>query len=408
MRERGRRVVITGMGAVTPLGPDAAGTWSAMRDGRSAIGPIRGIDASGLRFPVAAEVAGFDPQRHFDEKRLPLLDRVSQFALVAAREAIRQSGIDFSPGGVGENTAVVIGTGIGGEHSHDEASRRIYRDNNPRLPPMTIIRLMANAPASQVSIEHGLRGPSFAATSACASAAHALAQSYHMVRDGIAEAAVAGGSEACLCFGVIKAWESMRILADDTCRPFCRQRHGLVLGEGAAVFVLETLEHARARGAEIFAEFAGAGMSADAADVVFPSDAGAALAIRRALADAGMDADEVDYVNAHGTGTPANDPAETRAIRMALGARADRIPVSSTKSVHGHALGAAGAIELVAVIGAMREGVVPPTANFLDPDPECDLDYVPNQARAAPVRAALSNSFAFGGLNCVLALRRAP
>jgi len=403
-----QRVVITGMGAVTPLGHTAAATWSAMREGRVAIGPITSMSRDGLRFGIAAEVQGFDPLAHFDEKKLILFDRVSQFALVAAREAIAQSGIDFSADDLGENTAVVIGTGIGGEQTHDEASRRLYGENNPRTHPLTIVRLMANAPACQISIEHKLTGPAFATSSACASANHALAQAFHMVRSGVADAAVAGGTEACITLGVIKAWEAMRVMADDTCRPFSKQRHGMVLGEGAGVFVLETLERARQRGATILAEFIGAGMSADAGDIVLPSEAGMAKAIQRALADGALGTAEVDYINAHGTGTPGNDPTESKAIRRVFGAHADRLAVSSTKSMHAHALGAAGAIELVATIGALREGVAPPTMNFLDPDPECDLDYVPNAARELPVRAALSNSFAFGGLNAVLALRRAP
>jgi len=403
-----RRVVITGMGAVTPLGLTAPATWAGMREGRSAIGPIASLPREALRFGIAAEVRDFDPLKHFDEKKLILLDRVSQLALVAAREAIAQSGIDFAHDGIGENTAVIIGTGIGGEQTNDEASRRMYAENNPRLHPLTIVRLMANAPACQVSIEHGLHGPSFATVSACASANHAIALAFHMVRSGVASAAVTGGSEACITLGAVRAWEAMRVLADDTCRPFSKQRRGLVLGEGAAVFVLEALEDAERRGATILAELSGAGMSADAGDIVFPSDAGAALAMRRALADAALAPGDVDYINAHGTGTPANDPTETRAIRQTFGEHADALAVSSTKSMHGHALGAAGAIELVATIGALRDSVVPPTANFIDPDPACDLDYVPNVAREMPVRAALSNSFAFGGLNAVLALRRAP
>ena len=402
------RVVITGMGAVTPLGLTAGDSWAAMREGRCAIGPITTLPRESLRFGIAAEVQGFDPLAHFEEKRLILLDRFSQFALVAAREAIAQSGIDFSAAGIGENTAVVIGTGIGGEQTHDAASRRLYAENNLRTHPLTIVRLMANAPASQISIEHKLTGPAFATSSACASSNHALAQAFHMVRSGVADAAVAGGTEACITLGAILAWEAMRVMADDTCRPFCKQRHGMVLGEGAGVFVLETLENARRRGATILAEFVGAGMSADAGDIVFPSEAGAAKAIQRALADGGLAPQDIDYINAHGTGTPGNDPTESKAIRRVFGAHADKLAVSSTKSMHGHALGAAGAIELVAAIGALRDGVVPPTMNFIDPDPECDLDYVPNAARAMDVRAVLSNSFAFGGLNAVVALRHAP
>jgi nodulation protein E len=399
------RVVITGMGAVTPLGNSAPATWKSLCEGRSAIAPITTLPREALRFGIAAEVRDFDPLAHFEEKRLILLDRVSQLALVAAREAIAQSGVDFSHEDLGENTAVVIGTGVGGEQTHDAASRRLYGENNPRLHPLTIVRLMANAPACQISIEHALRGPAFATVSACASSNHAIAQAFHMVRSGVADAAVTGGTESCITLGTMKAWEAMRVLADDTCRPFCKQRRGLVLGEGAAVFVLETLENAQRRGAVILAEITGAGMSADAGDIVYPSEAVAAKAMQRALADAGLAPENIDYINAHGTGTPANDPTETRAIRRTFGAHADALAVSSTKSMHGHALGAAGAIELVAVIGALRDGVIPPTVNFVDADPECDLDYVPNTAREMRARAALSNSFAFGGLNAVLALR---
>jgi nodulation protein E len=401
-----RRVAITGMGSINALGHDAGATWTAMRAGRCAIGPIENIPVDLLNARVAAEVRGFDPLAHFDARRLALLDRVSQFALVAAREAIAQSGLDFRADGRGERTACIIGTGIGGENTRDEQSRRFYADNNPRVHPLTIVRLMANAPACQITMEHGLTGPAFAVVSACASANHALAQAFEMVRSGKVDFAVSGGSEACITVPTVKAWEAVRVTADDTCRPFCKQRRGMVLGEGAGIFVLEEFEHARRRGATILAEFAGAGMSSDAGDIVLPSADGAARALAAALADARLAPADVGYINAHGTGTPANDPTETKAIRRVFGAHADALAVSSTKSMHGHALGAAGAIELVAVIGALREGVVPPTANFIDPDPDCDLDYVPNVAREKQLSAALSNSFAFGGLNAVVALRR--
>jgi nodulation protein E len=401
-----RRVVVTGMGAISALGHDARSTWQAMREGRSGIGPIVNVATDLTLVKIAAEVRGYDATRHFDAKRLQFLDRVTQFALLAAREAIAQSGLEFRASGLGERTACIIGTGIGGETTHDEQARRFYGDRNPRVHPLTIVRLMANAPACQITIEHGLTGPAFAVVSACASANHAMAQAFDLVRSGRVDVAITGGAEACLTVPTIKAWEAVRITADDTCRPFCKQRRGMVLGEGAGIFVLEEYEHARRRGAPMLAEFAGAGLSADAGDIVLPSETGAARALAAALRDAGLDAEAIDYINAHGTGTPANDPTETRAIRRVFGAHADRLAVSSTKSMHGHALGAAGAIELVAVLGALGEGVIPPTVNFLDPDPECDLDYVPNVAQERPVRAALSNSFAFGGLNAVVALRR--
>ncbi|HZX71060.1 MAG TPA: beta-ketoacyl-[acyl-carrier-protein] synthase family protein [Rhodanobacter sp.] len=404
-----RRVVITGMGAISPLGIGAEALWQGLREGRSGIGPLRHPDAERLKLKIAAQVpADFDPTANLDERTLPLLDRTSEFALHAAREAISQSGIDFSRGELGGRTAVVVGTGVGGETTQDEQSRRIYAENAQRAHPLTIVRLMTNASASHISIAYGLRGPAFAVASACASANHAIIQAAQMIRFGMADAAVTGGTEACLTYGAIRAWEAMRVLADDTCRPFSINRRGLVLAEGAGIFVLESLEHAQARGAVILAELAGIGMTADATDIVMPSADGAASAMRQAMADAGLAAQDVDYINAHGTGTQANDATETRAIRLAFGEHAARLAVSSTKSMHGHALGASGALELVAVIGALRDGVVPPTANYDKPDPACDLDYVPNTARDMPLRAALSNSFAFGGLNAVLALKRAP
>ncbi|MGN6705033.1 MAG: beta-ketoacyl-[acyl-carrier-protein] synthase family protein [Rhodanobacter sp.] len=404
-----RRVVITGMGAISPLGVGAAALWQGLREGRSAIGPLRHPDADRLRVKVAAQVpASFDPAANLDERILPTLDRTSEFALHAAREAVVQSGLEFANHGLGLRTAVVVGTGVGGETTQDEQSRRLYAENAPRAHPLTIVRLMTNASASQISIAYGLRGPTFAVASACASANHAIIQAAQMIRYGMADAAITGGTEACLTYGALRAWEAMRVLADDTCRPFSANRRGLVLGEGAAIFVLESLEHARARGATILAELAGSGMTADATDIVMPSADGAASAMRQALDDAGLASQDVDYINAHGTGTQANDVTETRAIRLAFGAQADRLAVSSTKSMHGHALGASGALELVAAIGALRENVVPPTANLDVVDPACDLDYVPNVAREMPVRAVLSNSFAFGGLNAVLALKRAP
>jgi nodulation protein E len=399
-----RRVVITGMGCVSALGPTARDTWAGMKEGRGGIGRLTGIDDPTLRTAIAAQARAFMAGEHFDDKRLVLLDPVSQMALVAAREAVAQAGIRFE--GVAERTAVIIGTGIGGASTQDQMAQRLYAEKNPRVHPMAIVRVMPNAPASQVSLEFGLRGPVFAVASACASSNHAIGQALLLLQSGQADVALAGGAEACITLGTVKAWEAMRVLADDTCRPFSKGRRGLVLGEGSGVFVLETLEHAQARGAAILAELAGSGMSADAADIVMPDAAGAQRAMRGALAMAGLNTDDIDYINAHGTGTQANDPTETRAIRSLFGAHADRLAVSSTKGAHGHALGAGGAIELVAALGAVTDGVVPPTINYTAPDPECDLNVVPNTAQERPVRAALSNSFAFGGLNAVLAVKR--
>ena len=401
-----RRVAITGMGSISALGHDAGAQWRAMREGISGIGPMETIPTEQLNIKIAAEVRGYDPLKFFEQKRLGILDRVSQFALIAAREAVAQSGLSFRDDGLGERTACIVGTGVGGENTHNEQSRRFYGENNPRVHPLTIVRMMANAPTSQITMEYGVTGPSFAVVSACASANHAMSQAFEMIRSGRADFAITGGTEACITVTTVKAWEAVRVTADDTCRPFCKQRRGMVLGEGAGIFVLEELEHARKRGATILAEFVGYGMSADAGDIVMPSETGAARAISGALNDAKLNPSDVGYINAHGTATPANDPTETRAIRRVFGSAANTMAVSSTKSMHGHALGAAGAIELVAAVGALRHGVIPPTANFIDPDPECDLDYVPNEAREKSVDAALSNSFAFGGLNSVIALKR--
>lgn len=404
-----RRVVITGMGAVSPFGVGADTLWHALRAGQCAIGPLRHKNAEELRVKIAAQVpASFNPAQRISERMLPLLDITSQFAVYASYEAIENAGLDFTQGDLATRTATIIGTGVGGEMTHDEQSYRLYAEKSTRTHPLTIVRLMANAAASQVSIAHGLRGPAFAVASACASANHAIIEAARMIRFGLVDVAVTGGTEACLSYGSLRAWEAMRILSTDTCRPFSANRRGLVLGEGAAVFTLESLDHARARGATILAELAGGGMSADATDIVAPNPDGAASAMRQALADAGLNPADVDYVNAHGTGTQANDVTETRAIHAVFGEHASHLAVSATKSMHGHALGASGALELVGVIGALTEGVIPPTANYDQPDPECDLDCVPNTAREARVKVAISNSFAFGGLNAVLALKAAP
>jgi nodulation protein E len=402
-------VAITGMGAVSPLGVGAEALWQGLREGHSGIRPLRHPDAGRLRVKIAAQVPeSFDPAAGVDERTLPLLDRTSALALQSAREAITQSGIDFNQAGLGARTAVIVGTGVGGETTQDEQSRRLYGENAQRAHPLTIVRLMTNASASHISITWGLRGPTYAIASACASAGHAIIQAAQMIRYGLADAAITGGTEACLTYGALRAWEAMRVLADDDCRPFSANRRGLVLAEGAGIFVLESLEHARARGATILAELAGSGMTADATDIVSPSAEGAAAAMTQAMADAELAPQDIDYINAHGTGTLANDATETRAIHLAFGAHASRLAISSTKSMHGHALGASGALELVAVLGALRDGVVPPTINLEQADPACDLDYVANVARPMPVRAALSNSFAFGGLNAVLALKSVP
>jgi nodulation protein E len=398
------RVVVTGWGVISSIGHDAASYWSSLSRGVCGIAEAKLIPADQLLHKVVAEVKDFDPAQHFNERQLAMLDRVAQFAVVAAREAIAHAGISFD-GGLSERTATIIGTGVGGQTTQDEGYKRLYREGAKRLHPLTIPKLMVNAPASQVSMDCGLRGPCFAVASACASATHAIGLAFHLVRSGGAPCAVTGGADACIALGTMKGWEAMRVTAPDTCRPFSRDRKGLVIGEGAAVIMLETLEHARSRSATILGEIIGFGMSADACDLLSPDEGGMVRAIESGLADARLSPRDIQYVNAHGTGTAANDETETRAIKRAFGNHAARLAISSNKSMVGHALGAAGGLELVATLMAMKEGVVPPTINYLGPDPACDLDYVPNEARPLRIDAALSNSFAFGGLNAVLAVR---
>jgi nodulation protein E len=399
------RVVVTGLGAITPLGHDVASYWDGLKRGADGIRPVELIAPERLNQKVLGEVKGFDPLKHFGERELPILDRVSQFAVVAAKQAIAQSGLSFE-GELSERTAAIIGTGVGGQTTIDDSFKRLYEEQQPRVYPLTIPKLMANAPASQVSMHCGLRGPSFGVVSACASATHAIGLSYHLVRSGAAQCAVAGGAEASISFGAIKGWEAMRVMAPDKCRPFSKDRKGMIIGEGTALVVLETEEAARKRGADILAEVAGFGMSADAKDITAPDVNGMARAMTAALADAKVDRGGVQYINAHGTGTTANDRTETAALKASFGDHAGKLAISSTKSMIGHALGAAGALEMVATVMSLRDKVVAPTINYLGQDPECDLDYVPNEARDLSIDVALSNSFAFGGLNAVLVLKR--
>ncbi len=399
-----RRVAVTGLGVICALGHNTAEVWNALREGRSGIAPIESLDVSGLRFQNGAEVRGYDPARHFEPGRADLLDRFAQFAVLAAREALADAGIRWTPE-LREATGIVCGSSVGGQSTQDVGFVELYRLDRGRVHPLTIPRTMANAGASQISMEFCVTGPAYTISTACSSANHAIGQAFRMVRGGEIELAIAGGSEAPFSMGFLKAWEAMRVVAPDTCRPFSLGRRGMILGEGGAMLVLEPLEAAQARGARIHAEIAGFGMTADAHHITQPNAEGPARAMGAALRDAGIEFERVGYINAHGTGTPGNDPAEARAIREVFGAHADRLAVSSTKSMHGHALGAAGAIEAVATVLALREGILPPTANFIEPDPQCILDVVPNRARPATVECALSNSFAFGGLNAVLAFR---
>ena len=399
-----RRVVVTGLGSVSALGHSVDAFWSALREGRSGIRPLKVDTPFDLKPQVGGALPEPDPRTLVDPRRLAMLDRFSVLALAAAGEAIRHSGLSLD-GETGLRTACVIGVGVAGWDTIEESYRGVFLDGAKRTSVFAVPKVMPSAPASQISMAHGIRGPTFGVTSACASSNHAFATALALIRSGAADVAIAGGTEAPLLFGIMKAWEGLRVLAPDTCRPFDRNRKGLVLGEGAGIVVLESVDHAKRRGAPILAELAGAGMSADAADLVAPTLEGPQRAIRACLADAGLAPDDVDYVNAHGTGTAANDITEIKVLKSVFGEHARALSISSTKSMHGHALGASGALELIATIKAIEEGVVPPTANIEELDPECDLDVTPRSARERPIRAAISNALAFGGANAVIAVR---
>jgi nodulation protein E len=399
-----RRVAITGIGIISPLGLGLEENWDALSNGRSAIGPIQSVDCSKLRFRNGAEVRGFNATEHFPGGKEDQIDRFAQFSVVAARDALRDSGIELTTE-LRESCAVICGSAVGGQAAIEKGFEDLWVAGRGRVHPLTIPKTMANAGASQISMDLGLSGPTYTVSTACSSANHAIGQAFRAVRSGEAALAVTGGSEAFFTIGMLRAWEAMRVIAPDTCRPFSKDRRGMILGEGGAMLILEPFEAARARGAKIYAEICGLGMTSDAYHLTQPTVEGPARAMRAALRDAGLAPEQIGYINAHGTGTLGNDPVETRAIRAVFSGHANKLAVSSTKSLHGHALGAAGALEAVATILALERGILPPTANYTAPDPECDLDYIPNQARQARVEAALSNSFAFGGLNAVLAFR---
>ncbi|MFN4172891.1 MAG: beta-ketoacyl-[acyl-carrier-protein] synthase family protein [Pseudorhodobacter sp.] len=401
-----KRVVITGAGTVNALAHDVKGTFKAFQEGRCGIGPLEIRDRERLTIQIGGQVHGWEPESHFNRQQLVLFDKFTQFTLIAAREAIAQSGLNFD-GHLGYEAGVVLGTAAGGVNTWDENYRTVYEEGKNRVHPFVVPKLMNNAGASHLSMEFNLKGPSFTVATACASSNHAMGLAFQMVRAGTTRAMLTGGSESMLCFGGIKAWEGLRVMSKDACRPFSLNRNGMVQGEGAAIFVFEEYEHAKKRGADILAEVVGFAMTSDAADIVMPSKQGAARAIAGALRDAQMAPEKVCYINAHGTGTAANDKTECAAVADVFGQHADRLMISSTKSMHGHLIGGTGAVELLACILALKHGIIAPTIGYEEPDPECALDVVPNVARDAKVKVALSNAFAFGGLNAVLALRRA-
>ena len=399
-----RRIAITGLGSVCALGRNVPEMWSELEAGRSAIAPIASLDTTNLRFKNGAEARGFDPQQHFPGSAQDYLDRFAQFAVVAARQALADSKLEMTPD-LSSRTAVVMGTGVGGQSTQDVGFVDLYGNKRNRVNPLTIPKTMYNGGASQVCMDLKLTGPAITISTACSSSNHAIGQALWWIRSGAADAAVVGGSEAPFSFGLLKAWEAMRVISPDTCRPFSKGRAGMVLGEGAGVLVLEDWDIAKARGAKVYAEIVGFGMSADAHHLTQPSVTGPAQAMRHALADAKVAPEQIGYINAHGTGTQVNDITESKAVREVFGSR--RVPISSTKSMHGHALGAAGALEAIATVFALDKGILPPTANFTELDPECgDIDVIAGSPRQAQVEYAMSNSFAFGGLNAVLIFRK--
>ncbi len=400
------RVAVTGLGLICALGNNTKDSWEKISRGESGIRPLLDPGNPPYKFRNGAEAQTFRPLDYLTEKDLLLLERFAQMATVAAREAVAQSGINFD-GPLGDESAVITGSSVGGQFSEEEGYLRLYRENNPRVAPLTIPRTMANAGASRISLEFGIHGPTYTVATACSSSNHALGQAFWMVRAGQVTAAIAGGSEAVFAEGLLRAWEAMRVVSPDVCRPFSADRRGLSLGEGAGMLILESWDHAQARGATILGEIVGFGMSSDAHHITQPCVEGPAKAMAWALKDGNIQPEQVGYINAHGTGTQANDVTETQAIRQVFRAHAERLPVSSTKSMHGHTLGAAGAIEAIVTLLALKDGVLPPTANFTVPDPACNLDVVANEPRRAAVEIAMSNTFAFGGLNATLVFKRA-
>lgn len=398
------RVVITGLGAISGLGLDLSSFWDSLKSARSAIKPFD-PPLPNVTMPLGATVPDYDPNDYFSTDELSILDRFSQLAVIAAEEAVKDAGL-ASGDSVLTDAATIIGSGCGGKHTDEATYDQLYKRQRPRAHPLTIPKGMPSAAASMVSKHLGTKGPAFSLSSACASGSHAIIQGAAMIQSGAIDTALVGGTDAPFTYGLLKSWDALRVASKDTCRPFCKDRSGIVLGEGAGMLVLESEEHAMQRNAEIYAELAGFGMTSDAGHITRPDIDGVTSAINKALHNAGLQPEDVDYINAHGTGTLVNDVTETDAINRVFGGHAKNLAVSSTKSIHGHVLGASSALELIATTLAIYHGIIPPTANFTVADPLCDLDYVPNKSREKEINVAISNSFAFGGLNAVITLKK--
>ena len=402
-----RRVVVTGFGMVTPIGLDSNETWASMKEGKCGVGRIENFPLDDLYIHIAGEIKGFDPAKHVTSKKIQYGERYSWFAGRAAEEAWAMSGLP-TPYNNPYRSCCIIGSGAGGYSTVEAAYRDLFINNKRATHPLTLLRIIGSSAAAHVGIEYGIKGPTFATCSACSTATHAIGIAYDYIRQGLVDVGVAGASEAVLTYGSMRTWQAMRVLSPDGCFPFSKRRNGTVLGEGSGILVLEEYEHAKRRGARILAELKGYGMSSDSKDMVNPDIDGPRSAMQFALDDAALDPSEIDYLNAHGTATTLNDVNETNAIKDVFGPHAYKMAISSTKSMHGHLLGAGGGVEAGVCIKAISEGWVPPTVGYSEPDPKCDLDYVPNEGRSMRVRYTMSNSFAFGGLNAVLVFGPAP
>jgi len=405
-----QRVVITGLGTINPTGHNVQQSWDNITNGRSGIGPITNFDISNFLVKVAGEVKDFDPAKFMEAREARRRDRYQQFASIAAKEALAQSGLEITPQNA-PRVAVLISSAVGGIKAFQDAVQAIFEVGPRKVNPFTIPMLMSNGAGGLIAIDIGAKGPNFSIASACASANDGMGVAWHMIRSGMVDAAVTGGSDSTVWEVGIASFDRLGAMShrtENVPQPFDLERDGVVMGEGAGVIVIESLEHAQARGAHILAELAGYGATADAYHITAPSEDGAmgAAAMQQALDAAGLNAEDLDYISAHGTGTPLNDASETAGVKRAFGERAYQIPISSTKSMTGHMMGATGAVEAVFCVQAINTGVLPPTINYHTPDPACDLDYVPNTAREVRVDAAISNAFGFGGHNAVLAFKR--
>jgi nodulation protein E len=406
-----RRVVVTGMGAVTPIGQTVPELWAGVREAKSGVSDLGGFPLDDLKILIAAQIKDFDQKarlKHFERDKIVIhADRYSWFAAAAADEAMRQSGLEI-PVTDPYRAACIVGSGAGGLVTYETAYRDLFIHNKRATHPLTLLRIIGSSASAHVGIEFGIKGPTFATCSACSTATHAIGLAYDYIRRGVVDVAIAGASESVINYGTMKAWQALHVLSPQGCFPFAKKRNGTVLGEGAGILVLEDLESAQKRGANILGELMGFGLTSDAKDMVNPGVEGPREAMKMALADAGLEVEKIDYLNAHGTATAINDKNETNAIKEVFGDHAYKLAISSTKSMHGHPLGAGGGIEATLCLKAMEENWVPPTIGLDEPDPDCDLDYVPNQGRDREVTYTMSNSFAFGGLNTVLVFGPPP